>query len=60
MRAWHNSYRGGIHLYGHSHGRLSPLAGSLDVGVDVWNFKPISKNFVLEHVAPFMDKKDGG
>jgi calcineurin-like phosphoesterase family protein len=33
-----------LYLYGHSHGNLEDLATdlSLDVGVDCWNFAPVS------------------
>lgn len=41
MRSWPRSYHGSIHLYGHSHGRLSPWVNSLDVGVDNHNFTPL-------------------
>ncbi len=47
MRTWNGAYRGVIQLYGHSHGKLpgfrtSKGGGTLDVGVDSWNFYPIS------------------
>jgi calcineurin-like phosphoesterase family protein len=32
--------RGAINLDGHSHGRLKPLVRQIDVGVDVWEFRP--------------------
>ena len=42
MRAWHHSFRGSWHLYGHSHGRLpdDPVSLSMDVGVDTHDFRP--------------------
>lgn len=43
MRVWHHSYKDTWNLYGHSHGTLieeDKLA--FDVGVDVWDFKPVS------------------
>jgi calcineurin-like phosphoesterase family protein len=46
---WHHSDRGVYHLYGHSHGNLEPWrekhmpsAPSLDVGVDCWDYRPVS------------------
>ena len=30
-----------LDLHGHSHGRLKPLAGQYDVGVDVHGFRPV-------------------
>lgn len=43
MRVWHHSYRGVWQLFGHSHGSL-PENNTLafDVGVDVWNYSPVS------------------
>lgn len=44
MRVWHSSHHGAWHLYGHSHGTLpdDPQSLSFDVGVDCWNFTPLS------------------
>ena len=55
MRTWNRSHYGAWQLYGHSHGSLpdDPNALSLDVGVDVHNYKPIS----FEEVAIFMSQK---
>ncbi|MEM4260929.1 MAG: metallophosphoesterase family protein [Candidatus Woesearchaeota archaeon] len=50
MRVWDKSHHGSFHLFGHSHGSLSddPNSLSLDVGVDNWNFKPVSFNEIIE------------
>jgi calcineurin-like phosphoesterase family protein len=42
LRTWHHDLRGVWHLYGHSHGGLPPMGKSLDIGVDCWNFTPVS------------------
>jgi calcineurin-like phosphoesterase family protein len=42
MRTWHHDLRGVWHLYGHSHGGLPPYGKSLDIGVDSWNYTPVS------------------
>lgn len=42
MRVWDRSHYGSWHLYGHSHGNLPPLKNSLDVGVDCWEYRPVS------------------
>lgn len=44
MRTWASSHHGAWQLYGHSHGTLPdlPHALSLDVGVDCWNYAPVS------------------
>jgi len=42
MRVWRKSHYNSWHLYGHSHGMLKGQGKSFDVGVDCWNFQPIS------------------
>jgi calcineurin-like phosphoesterase family protein len=44
MRTWNASHRGSYQLHGHSHGSLPKLPGyrQLDVGVDCWNYAPVS------------------
>lgn len=44
MRVWNKSHYGAWQLYGHSHGNLTddPHALQLDVGVDNWDFHPVS------------------
>lgn len=43
MRVWNRSHRGSLMLYGHSHGGLP----GNDVGVDVWNFRPVTLDQIL-------------
>jgi len=50
-RVWPGSNRGVYHLYGHSHGRLPPHNRSMDVGVDVHNFFPISLQTVVDTLS---------
>lgn len=33
--------RGALNLHGHSHGRRKPRPGWIDVGVDVWKYRPV-------------------
>lgn len=44
MKTWNQSHRGAWQLYGHSHGSLpdDPNSLSFDVGVDCWDYKPVS------------------
>ncbi|MGH7534769.1 MAG: hypothetical protein ACREMG_04220, partial [Gemmatimonadales bacterium] len=53
MRTWPGSFHGSLHLYGHSHGRLerTRLPRSMDVGVDVHNFYPVSLAHVLAELS---------
>jgi calcineurin-like phosphoesterase family protein len=42
LRTWNRMGRGALNLHGHSHGRLAPLRRQVDVGVDCWDFRPIT------------------
>lgn len=44
MRTWDASHYGAWHLYGHTHSVLPPWGKSLDVGVDEFNYCPVSFN----------------
>lgn len=50
LRSWHRRGGRSIHLYGHTHGNLPPLGQSLDVGVDVWQFRPINLAEIRQHL----------
>jgi calcineurin-like phosphoesterase family protein len=47
FRTWNGIGRGVINLHGHSHGRLKPITRQYDVGVDVWDFRPVPLSTVL-------------
>lgn len=47
FRTWNGIGRGSINLHGHSHGRLKPVPRQHDVGVDVWDFRPVSLDTIL-------------
>jgi calcineurin-like phosphoesterase family protein len=52
MRVWRNSFHGSWHLYGHSHGMLPENESlSFDVGVDCWDFYPVSIEEVKAKMA---------
>jgi calcineurin-like phosphoesterase family protein len=51
MRSWEMSHYASWHLYGHHHGTLEPYGLSFDVGVDCWNYYPISLEQVAEKMA---------
>jgi len=55
MRVWNQSHYNAWMLYGHSHGSLpdDPNALSVDVGVDKWNYTPVS----FEQLKEVMKKK---
>ena len=51
LRAWNAQHRGAVNLHGHSHGRLPPMARQVDVGVDVWDFRPVDLATVTARTA---------
>jgi calcineurin-like phosphoesterase family protein len=51
LRTWPKSHYGSWHLFGHSHGKLPPLGLSFDVGVDCWNYSPVSLEEVTAKMA---------
>lgn len=60
MAVWDKQHHGSWHLYGHSHGTHEPWkkehmadAKSFDVGVDCWDYKPLS----LDDIADIMSGK---
>lgn len=58
-RTWPKSHKGSWHLYGHSHGNLphDPHLLSMDVGVDVWGFEPVSLFQVAQSMAAIEQKR---
>lgn len=56
MRVWDRAHYGTIHLFGHSHNTLpdDPNSLSCDVGVDAWNYTPVS----LEQIMALMGQKN--
>lgn len=42
LRVWNRSHHGALHFYGHSHGNLPGDSQSCDVGVDCWDYQPVS------------------
>ncbi len=49
FRSWNGDRRGSRNLHGHSHGRLAPMARQIDVGVDVWGFRPVTLEVLMAH-----------
>lgn len=47
LRVWNKSHHGSLHLYGHSHGNLPGTRQSCDVGVDCWDYRPVSLEEIL-------------
>lgn len=51
QRTWNHLHRGALHLYGHSHGSLLGCGRSLDVGVDTWDWRPVTVSEILERMT---------
>lgn len=53
FQVWNKSHHGSWHLHGHSHGTLpSPdHMARVDVGVDVWNYFPVSYEQIKQHMT---------
>jgi calcineurin-like phosphoesterase family protein len=51
LRSWNRMTRGALDLHGHSHGRLAPLPRQVDVGVDMWGFRPTTLAEIRTHLA---------
>ncbi|MGQ9369764.1 metallophosphoesterase family protein [Azospirillum sp. ST 5-10] len=49
FRTWNGMYKGALNLHGHSHGQLKGMTRQVDVGVDVWSFRPVT---LAELTAP--------
>lgn len=47
FRTWNRMGQGVVNLHGHSHGRLKPAPRQYDVGVDVWDFRPVTLATIL-------------
>jgi calcineurin-like phosphoesterase family protein len=42
FRRWRRMDKGSLDLHGHCHGRLAPQPRQVDVGVDAWDFRPVT------------------
>lgn len=49
-RTWRNSHHGAYHLHGHSHGALPRLGRSMDVGVNINGYRPVSLEQVISEL----------
>ncbi len=47
FRSWRGMGKGWVNLHGHSHGRLKPMPRQFDVGVDIWEFRPVTLHEIL-------------
>jgi len=48
FRSWRGMNKGWVNLHGHCHGRMKPSPRQFDVGVDVWGFRPVTLQAILD------------
>jgi calcineurin-like phosphoesterase family protein len=58
LRVWDRSHFNSWGLYGHSHGTLPGIGKSFDVGVDCFDFAPVSLEEVVEIMKTRPDNVD--
>lgn len=58
LRDWPGKWQGTVHLYGHVHGSLDPIPGSMDVGVDTWGGAPVTLDEVRNAITLFRRPHD--
>ena len=51
LRTWNGMGRGALDLHGHSHAMLKPLTRQFDVGVDAWDYAPVTLETMLARRA---------
>ena len=54
---WRGFHRGAIHVFGHVHGSNSGVGRSCDVGVDVWDFRPVSLPEIVARIETRTDSR---
>jgi calcineurin-like phosphoesterase family protein len=65
FRSWPKSHYASYCLWGHAHGKLDSYGLSFDVGVDAWNYYPVSleevetKMRTLSPIVDFRNKEKG-
>ena len=42
MMTWHRARKGALHFFGHVHGNWRGGRGCVNVGVDVWDYRPVT------------------
>lgn len=53
LRVWRNMRRGAVQLFGHSHGNLPGSRQSIDVGVDVFGYRPVTWSEIKQRLDQY-------
>ncbi|MEL6978485.1 MAG: metallophosphoesterase [Pseudomonadota bacterium] len=48
---WPGAFKGAVHLHGHTHGAVPPNRQRMDVGVDVWGYRPVRLEDILKRLS---------
>jgi calcineurin-like phosphoesterase family protein len=56
LRVWSKSGHGSLHFYGHSHNNLPGDSQCCDVGVDAWNFYPVTLEDIKGRLATLPER----
>lgn len=51
FKTWNKVHHGAINLHGHSHGKMAGCQLQHDVGVDVWDFRPVNLETLVSAMA---------
>ena len=51
LESWPQGHHGAVHFHSHSHGKMPVRKGRLDVGVDSWDFAPVSLERAMESLS---------
>jgi calcineurin-like phosphoesterase family protein len=58
FRTWNGMAKGAYNLHGHSHGQLKKISRQVDVGVDVWDYRPITLSRIRSRQRPRATRRD--
>lgn len=57
MITWHHARKGALQLFGHVHNNWKGSNNSFNVGVDVWDFMPVSINDIARRAKTLPKNK---
>jgi len=60
MRSWNGMFKGALHLYGHCHGNIDDYSNCVDVGVDRWDYTPVTLARIQQHMSTLTQWKPKG
>lgn len=58
FEVWNCSHRGALHFYGHSHGTLAGDSQCVDVGVDNFDFAPVTLEQIRKRLTTHLKRKE--